>query len=140
MKSDNNLTPQEQELFDALKAGAVILVDQITGEHKVAAHDDLPPDMRACIRVSRALKQIPYKADLPGVYDTSTPQARAIMDEYVERRSSCPDCIEAAADSTLMDAESRREEGNEVIAAELEADAAGLRLKAARIRTAGESR
>ena len=46
------------------------------------------------------------------------------------------DCIEADADSTLMDAESWREEGNEVTAAELEAEAAKLRLRAAKIRAA----
>ena len=137
MKSDNNLTPQDQELFDALKAGAVILVNEITGEYEAMAHDDLPLELRECIRVSRAVTRIPR---VGAVLDKSTPEARAIMDEYVEHRASCPDCIETDANSTLMDAESWREEGNKVIAAQLEADAAELLLKAARIRAAREPR
>jgi hypothetical protein len=138
----------EQELLDALKAGAVIFVNQTTGELKVVAHDDLPPDARECIRVSRALKRIPYKPDLPGALDMSTPEAKAIMDEYVGHRSNCPDCIEADADSTLRDAAWWREEADHdpapypdgtrrtpvQCAVELEAEAAELRAKAAKIR------
>jgi hypothetical protein len=127
-------TMTEQELLEALKAGAVILVNQITGEHRVAAHDDLPADMRECIRVSRAVERIPRNN--MGVLDTSTSEAQAILKEERQHRAKCPDCIEADADATLMDAESWREEGNETNARELEAEAEQLQLKAARMRTA----
>ena len=136
------------ELFEAMKHGAVVFVNESTGESKIVAHDDLPPDMRECIRVARALKRIPYRPGEPGVYDTSTPEARAIMDEYHEHRDTCPDCIDADADNTLMDAAWWREEADhdpapypdgtrrtpKQCAAELEAEAAELRAKAAKIR------
>ena len=78
------------------------------------------------------------------------PEARAIMDEYVNHRATCPSCLESEADSCLMDATWWREEADrdpapypngtrrtpEQAAAELEAEAAGLRLEAAKIRDA----
>jgi hypothetical protein len=124
----------EQELLEALKAGAVILVNKTTGEHKVAAHDDLPPDMRECIRVSRTVDRIPRNN--MGVLDTSTSEAQTILTEQRQHRAKCPDCIEALADSILMDAKSWREEGNETNAREFETEAEQLRLKAAKIRAA----
>ena len=137
----------EQELMEALKAGAVVFVNETTGEHKVVAHDDLPADMRECIRVSRAVDRIPRRN---AVLDMSTPEARAIWNEYVDHKDTCPSCIEADADSTLMDAAWWREEADhdpapypdgtrrtpEQCATELEAEAAELRAKAAKLRAA----
>jgi hypothetical protein len=136
----------KQELLEPLKAGAVIFVNQTTGELKVVAQDDLPPDMRECIRVSRAVDRIPRNNK--GMLDTSTSEAQAILKENRQHRAKCPDCIEADADSTLMDAMWWREEADhdptpyqdgtrrtpEQCAAELEAEAAELRAEAAKIR------
>ena len=133
MKIDNHLTPQEQELFEALKAGAVIRANEITGECEVMAHDDLPLHIRECIRVSRAVERIPR---VGAVLDMSTAEAHADMEAYTTHYAECPYCIEADVDSMLIDAESRREEGNEVTAAKLEAEAAELRLRVVKIRAA----
>ncbi len=129
-----NLT-NEDELIEALKHAAVIFIGP-DGAH-LAAHDDLPPDMRECIRISRAVGRIPT---VGGLLDMRTPEAQAAMEAYTTHRAECPDCIEADADSMLMDAESWREEGNEATAAELEAEATELRLRAAEIRAARATR
>jgi hypothetical protein len=50
------------------------------------------------------------------------------------RWSTCPDCLECEAETTLLDAASHREDGNELIARELEAEAAQLRSRAVKIR------
>jgi hypothetical protein len=137
MTHDNDLTPEEQELFEALKAGAVMRVNEETGESAPMAHDDLPADMRECIRINRAATTCP--TDGRGVYIKS-PEASALFEARAVHRATCPMCLDADADSTLMDAESWREEGNEVTAAELDTEAAELRLRAAKLRAERESK
>jgi hypothetical protein len=56
MKETFNLT-NEDELIEALKQGAVVIIGPNGAQ--LAAHDDLPPEMRECIRISRAVERIP---------------------------------------------------------------------------------
>lgn len=144
MSHDQDLTPEEQELFEALKRGAVVFVNTTTGETEIRAHDDLPPDMRECIRINRATKRIPC---VGGVYQ-KTSESEAIWNARAEHRAECPSCLETDAYSTLMDATWWREEADhdpapypdgtrrtpEQAAVELEAEAGELRLRAAKIR------
>ena len=46
----------EDELIEALKRGAVVFVNESTGEAQIQAHDDVSPEMRECIRFERALR------------------------------------------------------------------------------------
>ena len=131
----------EDELIDALKDGAVVIIGPDGAQ--LAAHDDLPPDVRECIRISRAVERIPT---VGGVLDMSTPEAQAARAAYTTHRGQCPYCLEADADSCLRDAAWWREEATrepaprdgqpvsrEQVALELEAEAAELNAKAARI-------
>src|SRR5215471_10173090 len=97
----------EQEVHEALKAGAVIFADEITGEHKVAVHYDLPPDM-----------------------------LEAILKEGYKHYDNCPDCIEADAYTMLIDAAWWWEEGNEEIAYELQGEAEHMQQQAGKMRAA----
>jgi hypothetical protein len=137
----------EDELIEALKHGAVVIIGPDGAQ--LAAHDDLPADMRECIRINRAVDRIPRRN---AVLDTSTPEAKAIWNAMVDHRAECPSCLESEADSCLMDAAWWREEATrepaprdgqpvsrEQIALELEAEAAELNAKAARIRAAQEA-
>jgi len=134
----------DDEVIEALIHGAAVIIGP-DGAH-LAAHDDLPPDMRECIRNSRAVERIPT---VGGVLDTSTPEAQTIWQERQQHRAECPSCLKAEADSCLMDAAWWREEATEEpasrdgqpvsreqVALELEAEAAELNAKAARIMAA----
>jgi hypothetical protein len=103
----------EQEMLDALMRGAVLFVDPATGESEIEAVDDVPPKVRECIRASR-------KRDWA-------------------HQSQCPDCLEDEAQAVLMDAASHREDGNEATTLELEAEAAELLKRAARLRQVKEA-
>src|SRR4030095_1858181 len=109
---NDDLSPEQQDIFDALKAGAVAKMNndgELVGYY---SHDDLPADMRECIRVARAyeraLKQVPHVPGMPGVRDMSIPEAQAIepiRDEYYKHKNTCPSCIESRGDNALMDAD-----------------------------------
>jgi hypothetical protein len=133
------------ELIEAMKRGAVVFVNESTGETKIVAHDDLPPDMRECIRISRKSTQMfAGRAS----YIPTTPDELAFQEEQRQHYATCPSCMESEADSCLMDAAGWREEADhdpapypdgtrrtpEQCAAELEAEAAELRATAAKIR------
>jgi len=62
-------------------------VNEITGDYEAMAHDDLPLEMRECIRVSRAVERIPR---VGAVLDMSTPEAQAAMEAYTTHRAECP--------------------------------------------------
>jgi hypothetical protein len=98
----------EKEVMEALIAGAVIHVSD-SGEVGVVTLDDLPPNVRECYWASRQ-------------HDRA-------------HQAACPNCLESKAEATLMDAASHREDGNEAIALELEAEADRLRSRAANLRS-----
>jgi hypothetical protein len=97
----------EEEMIEALMQGAVIRVSD-SGKAQILALDDLSPKAREC-------------------YRASTKHDRAHVQQ-------CADCLESEAENVLMDAASHREDGNEAIAPELEAEAETLRIRAATIR------
>ncbi len=66
--------------------------------------DDLPPNARACFLASRQHDR--------------------------EHQSACPDCLEVEAETPRLDAASRRADGNESTARELEAEAAEMNTAA----------
>jgi hypothetical protein len=97
----------EEEIFDALCKGAILTVSD-SGDVKIEALDDLPPEVRECFRASREHDQAHLQ--------------------------QCAHCLESEAENVLMDATSHREDGNEATAVELEAEAETLRIRAATIR------
>ena len=99
----------EQEIFDALIKGAILHIDALTGDARIDPMDDVPPEVRECFRASRT------------------------HDRTHQRQ--CPDCLESEAEDILMDAGSHREDGNEAIALELEAEAGGVFKRAAQLRS-----
>jgi hypothetical protein len=137
----------ELELCEAMKRGAVVFVNKSTGETKILAHDDLPFDVRECIRISRKSTQMfAGRAS----YIPTTPDELAFQEEERQHHATCPSCMESAAEYHLMDAAWWRDEADrdpapypdgtrrtpEQCAAELEAEAAELRAEAAKIRAA----
>jgi hypothetical protein len=102
MNHHDDLTPQEQELFEMLKAGAVMKVNIETGESEPMAHDDLDAEWRECIRIERK-----SEAMFAGraSYKPTTPEELAFEKEQAEHYADCPSCIESGADSALMDAD-----------------------------------
>jgi hypothetical protein len=97
----------KEEMIDALMKGAILSVSD-SGDVEIQALDDLPPTVRECFRASAE-------------HDWAHLQ-------------QCPDCLDDEAQDVLMDAASHREDGNEAIALELEAEAETLRRRAATIR------
>ena len=112
----------DDELIQAFKRGAVVNVSDSTGEVKILAHDDLPPEVRACMRASETWSR-------PGVSKEEKAWAQ-------EHWNTCPDCMENDAADILMEAYSYWDYGDEITAGELEGEAAALRLRAAQIRAA----
>jgi hypothetical protein len=51
-----------------------------------------------------------------------------------KHQQQCPDCLESEAENILMNAASHREDGNEAIALELEAEAGEVLKRAAQLR------
>jgi hypothetical protein len=98
----------EQEIIDALIKGAILHIDAITGDVRIDPMDDVSPDVRECIRASRTRDR--------------------------KHQQQCPDCLESEAENTMMDAASHREDGNEAIALELEAEAGEVLQRAAQLR------
>lgn len=78
-----------------------------SGDVEIQALDDLPPTVRECYRASK--------------------------EQDGTHLHHCPDCLESEAENVLMDAAIHREDGNEAIALELEAEAKELRSRAAKI-------
>jgi hypothetical protein len=97
----------EEEIIDALVRGAVLRFSD-SGDVTILSLDDLSAAERECFRASKEHDR--------------------------EHFSRCPDCLESEAEKTLMDAASHREDGNEAIALQLEAEAEELKIQAARIR------
>jgi hypothetical protein len=102
MNHHDDLTPQEQELFEMLKAGAVMKVNEETGESEPMAFDDVPVEWRECIRISR--KSTAMFAGRAS-YKPTTPEELAFQVEQRQHRANCPSCIESGADSAIMDAD-----------------------------------
>ena len=84
--------------------------DEFLQDFVLLPPDDLSPRTRECFLASR-------KGDR-------------------RHKENCPDCLEDEARVTLMDAASHRLDGNEEDALVLEAEAAQLRSKAAKLRDA----
>ena len=99
----------DQKIIEALIKGAVVTVS-IDRHANVTAYDDLPPNIRDCLRASR--------------------EGGAV------HRENCPECLDDEADNILMDAASHRMDGHEITAMELEAEAQELRRVAAQKRFA----
>ncbi|PYN24081.1 MAG: hypothetical protein DMD99_12490 [Candidatus Rokuibacteriota bacterium] len=99
----------EDELIEALEHGSVVIIGSDVA--RLAPHDDLPPDMRECIHINRAVDRIPRQ---DAVLDMSTPEAQAVSEERQQHRAECPSCLEAEAYSCLKDAAWWREEATEV--------------------------
>jgi hypothetical protein len=97
----------EDEILEALLNGAILHVSD-SGEVQVQTLDDLPPAVRRCYRASEERDR--------------------------DHQRACPSCLENEADNILMDAASHRQDGNEEIALELEAEAAEIRFHAATLR------
>lgn len=97
----------EEEILEALRNGAILNVSHF-GEIQIQALDDLPPEVRECYRASKEHDR--------------------------DHQRACPSCLEDEAENVLMDAASHRQDGNEKIALELEAEAADIRLHAATLR------
>jgi hypothetical protein len=101
----------EDELLDALKKGAVVKVSD-SGGIAILALDDLSPKARECFRASREHDH-----------------------QHLWR---CPECLTSEAEATRMDTASHREDGNEAIALDLDAEAEKLRSRAEMIREQDE--
>jgi hypothetical protein len=97
----------QEEILHALRNGAVLNISD-SGEVQIQAPDDLPPGLRECYRASKEHDR--------------------------DHQRACPDCLDDEAKSVLLDADSHRQDGNEEIALELEAEAAEIRLRAAALR------
>jgi hypothetical protein len=97
----------EEERLAALRKGAVLNISD-SDEVQTQTLDALPPNVRECYRASR--------------------------EHDLDHQRRCPDCLEDEAANVLMDAASHREDGNEVIASELESEAEQIRLRAATLR------
>jgi hypothetical protein len=97
----------EEEILEALLKGAILNVSD-SGDVQIQTLDDLPPAVRECFRASKEHDR--------------------------DHQRACPDCLDNEADNTLMDAASHRQDGNEEIALELEAEAAEIGFHAATLR------
>src|SRR5437588_1170136 len=97
----------EEEMLNALVNGAILHVSDY-GEAEIMPLDDIPEEMRECIRASKAHEQAHFE--------------------------QCPDCLEDEARSCLMDAAFQLENGNEANVLALEADAVDFQTQAAKIR------
>lgn len=98
----------EQEILDALIKGAILHIDAISGEARIDPMDDLSPEVRECFTASRTHDR--------------------------KHQRQCPGCLESEAGSILMDAASHREDGNEAIAHDFEAEAGEVLKRAAQLR------
>jgi hypothetical protein len=77
------------ELLKAMKRGAVVFVNESTGETKIVAHGGLPP-MRECIRISRKSTQMfAGRAS----YIPTTPDELAFQEEERQHYATCPSCM-----------------------------------------------
>jgi len=98
----------EEEIFEALIKGAVVIMKDDGSEASISALDDLPPSVRECFRASQ---EHDYK-----------------------HQNNCADCLESRAENSLFQAGICREEGDEAPALMCESDAAKDLAKAAQIR------
>jgi hypothetical protein len=103
MTNDNNdPTPEEQELFDALKAGAVAKMNNAGELVGYISHDDLDAETRECIRIARKSQQM-FAGRVS--YKPTTPEELAFQKEQRQHHATCPSCIECRGDSAIMDAD-----------------------------------
>ncbi len=80
----------------------------MNNDRAVIEIDDLPPNVRECRRATRENDRTHFR--------------------------QCADCLDDEVRSILMDAASHRQDGNELDALALEAEAEQLRARAARLR------
>jgi len=101
------LNPQERELVQILRDGAIAQATE-AGIVTIISVDDLPPEVRECIRAARA--------------------------RDLAHEQECPSCLELEADRMLMDADLYEARGHSKAALALTVQATELYAKAARLR------
>jgi hypothetical protein len=111
MDTSERLDERNQEIVDALKAGAVVTFSH-SGDVTIGTVDDFSPSARECYRAS--------------------------MEHDLGHQAQCADRLEDEIYNTLMDAESHRADGHVQDANILEVEAAELRLRAARLTAAAK--